>query len=303
MIQNISDLLRTKLNSWKTEENIRQTEYGDYYILNRMTSKVILRSSHFNPYVVELYFETKEEGLYICSITISPLTVESKFHTTILFSCDTTLRILNKRNLAEVLSEDQDLFSNFLDMKLVLGESLTLGRDGILTDGFKNFLERYTNDIEIKMKLEADYPITFEDIEETRNLESREKALEKLGYEKYIKEGFKKGKIRGIRYDDDVDVSPFQSAIDHYTIYNHHARRLPHQNIRIPRPSYRDKHEKLIYFWDKNNITVPAFLQVRDSSSGKVYFIRVPPSMSSVQEAKAWSFGLEKEEYDPEIET
>lgn len=282
MIQNISDLLRTKLNSWRTEENIRQTEYGDYYILNRMTSKVILRSSHFNPYVVELYFETKEEGLYICSITISPLTVESKFHTTILFPCDTTLRILNKRNLAEVLSEDQDLFSNFLDMKLVFGESLTLGRGGILTDGFKNFLERYTNDIEIKMKLEADYPITFEDIEGTFDLELREKALRKLGYERYIKEGFRKSKINYIVIGDKI-----------FQFHN------PGSDFdRIPGGYRSNREDKIIFLAD--DIT---FLQVEDSSNGKIYFIKVPPGMRRVREAKAWTFGLEEEEYNPEVET
>jgi len=299
MIQNISDSLRTKLNSWKTGENIRHTEYGAYYILGGGISEVDLRSSHFNPYVIELYFEVKEERLCSYHIGIPPVNVESKIRTVILFPCGTTLRILNKRNLAEILSEDKDLFSNFLDIRLILGESLSLGRDGIITNGFKYYLERYLQDIETKIKLEMGYPIIFEDIEETENLELREKVLQRFGYESYIREGFKKGEIRGIKYDNDVDVSPFPSAIDHYTIFNHNAYRLPHQNIQISRPSYCDKHEKLIYFWDSDI----AFLQVKDSSSGKIYFLKVPPDMRSLQEAKAWTFGLEEDEYDPTIET
>jgi len=299
MIQNIPDTLKTKLNSWKTGENIRQTKYGEYYLFNEFKSEVELRASSFNPYTIDIYFETREQGLSIFHLVIPPVNVASRIHTIILFPCGTTLRILDKRNLAEMLSEDKDLFSNFLDIRLILGENLSLERDGIITNGFKYYLERYLQDLETKIKLEMDYPITAKDIEETKNLELREQALKKFGYENYIKEGFKKGKIRGIRYDDDVDVSPFPSAIDHYTIYNHNARRLPHQDIQISRPSYCDKHEKLIYFWDGDI----AFLQVRDPSSGKIYFLKVPPDMNSVQEAKAWTFGLEKEEYNPEIET
>jgi hypothetical protein len=295
----ISDSLRIKLNSWKTGENIRHTEYGEYYILNKTISEVDLRSSHFNPYVIELYFETKERGLCIYHIVIPPINVVSKIQTIIFFPCDTTLRILNKRNLAKMLSEDKSLFSNFLDMRLILGKTFSLERNSSIPYEFEAFLERYTQDLETKIKLEMDYPIIFEDIEETENLELREQALRKFGYENYIEEGFKKGKIRGIKYDNDVDISPFPSAIDHYTIYNHNAYRLPYQDIQISRPSYCDKHEKLIYFWDSNF----AFLQVKDSSSRKIYFLRVPSDMQSVQEAKAWTFGLGKEKYHPDIET
>jgi len=177
MIQNISDSLRTKLNSWKTGENIRHTEYGTYYILDGGISRVDLRSSHFNPYVIELYFEVKEERLCSYHIGILPVNLNSRVHTVILFPCGTTLRILDKRNLVEILSEDKGLFSNFLDIRLILGESLSSGRDGIITDGFKHYLERYLQDIETKIKLEMDYPITFGDVEETENLELREQAF------------------------------------------------------------------------------------------------------------------------------
>jgi len=298
MMQTISDSLRIKLDSWKTGENIRHTEYGEYYILNKTISEVDLRSSHFNPYVIELYFETKERGLCIYHIVIPPINVVSKIQTIIFFPYGTTLRILNKRNLSEILSEDKSLFSNFLDLRLILGESLSLRRDNILCE-FKALLERGIQDLETKIKLEMDYPITFGDIEETKNLELREQALRKFGYENYIKEGFKRGKIRGIKYDDDVDVSPFPNAIDHYTIYNHNAHRLPHQDIQISRSSYCDKHEKLIYFWDSDI----AFLQVKDPSSGKIYFLKVPREVWTVKEAKAWTFGLNKEGYHPDLET
>lgn len=280
MIQNISDSLRNKLNSWKTGENVRHTIYGDYYILDESIGEAYLRSSHFNPYVIELYFEVKEERLCSYHIGIPPVNVESKIHTIILFPCDTTLRILNKRNLAEMLSEDKNLFSNFLDIRLILGESLSLGRDGIISRGFKIFLERYTQDLETKIKLEMDYPMTFEDIEETENLELREQALEKLGYENYIRKGFEMNKIQYIILED----ATFQYPPDFYGS--------------IPRGYFNDREDKIIILTDGI-----AFLQVKDSSTGKRYFLKVPPDMRGVREAKAWTFGLEEDEYNPTIET
>lgn len=280
MIQNISNSLRTKLNSWKTGENVRHTIYGDYYILDEAMGEAYLRSSHFNPYVIELYFEVKEERLCSHHIGIPPVNVESKIHTIILFPCDTTLRILDKRNLAEMLSEDKDLFSNFLDIKLIFGESLSLERDGIITNGFKYYLERYLQDIETKIKLEMDYPITFEDIEETENLELREQTLGKLGYESYIREGFEMNKIQYIILED----ATFQYPPDFYGS--------------IPRGHFNDREDRIIILTDGI-----AFLQVKDSSTGKRYFLKVPSDMRSVREAKAWTFGLKEDEYNPTIET
>ncbi len=280
MIQNISDSLRIKLNSWKTGENIRHTEYGAYYILERGISEVDSRSSHFNPYVIELYFEVKEERLCSYHIGIPPVNVASKIRTVILFPCGTTLRILNKRNLAEILSEDMSLFSNFLDIRLILEEPLSLGRDSIISHGFKTFLERYLQDIETKIKMEMGYPITFGDVEETENLELREQSLRKFGYENYIREGFEMNKIQYIILED----ATFRYPPDFYGS--------------IPRGYFDDREDKIITLTDGI-----AFLQVKDSSTGKRYFLKVPPDVQSVKEAKAWTFGLEEDEYDPTIET
>jgi len=278
----ISDSLRTKLNSWKTGENIRQTKYGDYYFLNEFKSEAELRSSSFKPYTIDLYFEIREQELSIFHIIIPPVNREVKINAIMLFPSDTTLRILDKRNLAEILSEDQDLFSNFLDVRLIFGESIGLGRDDIFNRGFKVYLERYLQDIETKIKLEMGYPLTFEDVEETENLELREKLLQKFGYENYIREGFEKGKINYVIIGD--------------KIFQYHN---PGSNFyRIPEGYLKNRDDKIIFLTEDI-----AFLQVKDPSSGKIYFLKVPPDMRSVREAKAWTFGLEKEEYDPEIET
>jgi len=284
MIQNISNSLRTKLNSWKTGENVRHTIYGDYYILDEAMGEAYLRSSHFNPYVIELYFEVKEERLCSHHIGIPPVNVASRIHTIILFPCSTALRILNKRNLAEILSEDKDLFSNFLDIELSLGvdlgRPLSLRRDNNVLYEFKYILKRYIQDLETKIKLETDYPITFEDVEETENLELREQALRKLGYENYIREGFEMNKIQYIILEDRT----FQHPSDFYGS--------------IPRGYFNDRKDRIIILTDSI-----AFLQVKDSSTGKRYFLKVPPDMRSVREAKAWTFGLEEDEYNPTIET
>jgi len=284
---NITDPLKAKIKSWKTGENIRQTECGDYYILDEIMSEAdLISKKDFNPYTIDLYFEAKDQGIAIFHIIITPANIISKIHTIIFFPLYTTLKILDKRNLAEILSKDKGLFENFLDIDLVSGinhgKTLSLGRDSNVLYEFKYILKRYTQDIETKIKLEMDYPITFEDVEETENLELREQILGKFGYENYVREGFKKGKINYLIIEDQI----FQ--------YNN-----PGSNFyKIPGGYFNNREDKIIFLTE--DIT---FLQVKDPSSGKIYFLKVPPDMRSVQEAKAWTFGLEKEEYNPEIET
>jgi len=284
---NIPDSLRTKFNSWKTGENIRHTECGDYYILDETKSEADLISNRdFSPYTIDLYFEAKDQRICIFHIIIPPVNVISRIRTMILFPWDTTLKILNKRNLAEILSKDKDLFNNFLNIELIFGldhgKTLSLGRDSDVLYEFKYSLKRYTQDLETKIKLKMGYPIAFEDVEETENLELRERILREFGYENYIREGFKKGKINYLIIEDQI----FQ--------YNN-----PGSNFyKIPGGYFNNRDDKIIFLTE--DIT---FLQVKDPSSGKIYFLKVPPDMHSVQEAKAWTFGLKKEEYDPEIET
>lgn len=48
----------------------------------------------------------------------------------------------------------------------------------------------------------------------------------------------------------------------------------------------------------------PIFLvKVKCPSTGAFYTLRVPPDMKTVKEAIAWTFGLQREEYHPELET
>lgn len=44
-------------------------------------------------------------------------------------------------------------------------------------------------------------------------------------------------------------------------------------------------------------------LQVKDASTPREYFLRVPPDMKTAAQARAWTFGLTPETFAPEIET
>jgi hypothetical protein len=48
---------------------------------------------------------------------------------------------------------------------------------------------------------------------------------------------------------------------------------------------------------------VAHYVQVQDSSTRRHYYLRVPPSLSSADEAIAWTFGLSETEYQPGQET
>jgi hypothetical protein len=45
------------------------------------------------------------------------------------------------------------------------------------------------------------------------------------------------------------------------------------------------------------------YVQVHDASSARVYYLRVPPTVQTVKDAVAWTFGLQGDEYDPREET
>ncbi len=48
---------------------------------------------------------------------------------------------------------------------------------------------------------------------------------------------------------------------------------------------------------------VAHYIHVQDTSTERQYYLRVPPSISRADEAVAWTFGLDEQEYQPEQET
>jgi hypothetical protein len=48
---------------------------------------------------------------------------------------------------------------------------------------------------------------------------------------------------------------------------------------------------------------VARYVQVQDASTERQFFLRVPPTIQTAEEAVAWSFGLSVEDYRPAQET
>jgi hypothetical protein len=48
---------------------------------------------------------------------------------------------------------------------------------------------------------------------------------------------------------------------------------------------------------------VARYVQVQDASTPHQYYLRVPPTIQTVAEAVAWSFGMTVEDYHPAQET
>jgi len=51
------------------------------------------------------------------------------------------------------------------------------------------------------------------------------------------------------------------------------------------------------------NERIARYVQVSDASSERVYYLRVPPTIQTAEEAVAWTFGLQGDEYGPREET
>ncbi len=135
-------------------------------------------------------------------------------------------------------------------------------------------------DLNINIKLHFDLPINYQDIGSCSNLEIRERLLRKYGYENYIKEGLKKEDIIYIIYDNDTESKTTYLSRDQML-----SRFMWEQK-------YNKNSDKIIEM--AKGIS---FLQVKDSSTEKTYFLKIPPEINNITEAKAWTFGLTKKEY------
>ncbi|HEY7414396.1 MAG TPA: hypothetical protein VH593_04330 [Ktedonobacteraceae bacterium] len=50
---------------------------------------------------------------------------------------------------------------------------------------------------------------------------------------------------------------------------------------------------------DNDPERIARFVRVRDTSTERVYYLRVPPTFDQADEALAWTFGLERQDYQP----
>lgn len=79
--------------------------------------------------------------------------------------------------------------------------------------------------------------------------------------------------------------------------YSWFLSKLDHQIIE------RDGDYELVCIdWHKKEEAI-YLVKVKCPSTGAFYTLRVPPDMKTVKEAVAWTFGLNKTEYSPELET
>lgn len=287
--------------------NKRTSPYGDYFIKTKVTKAKYLNPSSIQ--IIKLIFEvgrevrvgnikdltreytTRELGkwAYSFNITFEPFGETCKeYFTMVKFPRRTTFTILNNRSVYKLLAADADIYGILSDIYRTGDYPVSDfpfeigGHKESPLSAFENCIRRHCPDIETRIKLDAGLDIIFEDIEESQDVEIREQALKKFGYENYIRDGFKKGRINFIIIGDKI-----------FQFHN------PGGNFnKIPNGYFNNREDKIIFLSD--DIT---FLQVKDSSNGKIYFLKVPYEMRSVQEAKAWTFGLKEEEYNPEIET
>lgn len=311
-------MTKKKSNLLRTSENKRSSLYGEYYIsvkrigMIRGMERGYELSPDFYPYArfsfgcpmfIKAVFETDKENFgkarrekwkYNLSISVNVYTMGecdvSHFDISIYFPSLTTLNIIKGKCFLKLLLRDKEVY-----------EALTYSLN-FLSDlpgtpplsAFEGELKRQIVDLETRLKLQIGYPIAFEDIEEAQDMEIREQALKKFGYEDYVKEGFKNDKVTCIKFNGNNNL---------YNLYINPSLKLPpfsidyHDEFRRT-VLLRGDDEKIICF--RNGIT---FLQVKDTSTNKTYFLKVPPTMGSVEEAKAWTFGLERGEYSPAIET
>jgi hypothetical protein len=63
-----------------------------------------------------------------------------------------------------------------------------------------------------------------------------------------------------------------------------------------------DDSELIKLRWNKDEEPLK-LVKVKDSTTGRIYIIRVPKNVKSCREAVAWTFGMGKEEYHPIKET
>lgn len=72
------------------------------------------------------------------------------------------------------------------------------------------------------------------------------------------------------------------------------------ENALVKDESDTDGRLMVIKLEDDEDLTL---LHVKDPSTTREYFLRVPPKMKTAKEARAWTFGFEANDFDLEVET
>jgi hypothetical protein len=125
------------------------------------------------------------------------------------------------------------------------------------------------------------------------------------------KEGAKLYFIHGVRVNEKIIKTPELLTIDDWkNEKNLEVRRIIQERM----PDFVTKlHAKEIesfrdYTLYEVDISpdpekIAKYLKMKDNSTARIYYLRVPPKFNNIPDALAWTWGLTKEEYKPLIET
>lgn len=124
--------------------------------------------------------------------------------------------------------------------------------------------------------------INLKDIMETENLELRRILIERYGQGRFI-----------------ADIGGEKKHQDKFGIlWLVKRENMPKKLTDLDRLNLEDVLDDI---FGKNKTT--QFVQVKDSSTPRVYFIQVPTFIKTAREGVAWSFGKKEKEYNPKKET
>lgn len=124
--------------------------------------------------------------------------------------------------------------------------------------------------------------ITLQDILETDNLELRRVLIERYGQGRFM-----------------ADLGGEKKHQDKFGIlWLVKRENIPQKLSDLDRLNIEDVLDDI---FGKNQST--QFVQVKDSSTKRVYFIQVPSKIKTAKEGVAWTFGKKEKEYNPKKET
>jgi len=179
-------MTKKKFDLLRTSENKRISPYGEYFISVKKID--VLRQEQENyemlapvpfpslsyPMLIRVVFETDKEyfnksskGRWVHNIPLSVNAYSMKqnlyhFDISIYFPSLTPLNILNKRSFVRLLLEDKEIN----EILSYLFNEMPSFPGSPPVSAFDSFLKRQVGDIETRFKLQIDYPISFEYIED-----------------------------------------------------------------------------------------------------------------------------------------
>lgn len=173
-------------------------------------------------------------------------------------------------------------YPNFITTVQLFGR----GKNNCYTDGFKVY--RKTNSDKKTLTLDGFLTLKFDKIELVMGIKSL------IDIEHFINVLEKKGGPIEVAEIENATIR--RDALRFYGI----AQFFKDMNARVIHQQGKNELLRLRWRDDESPITM---VKVLDSTTKDVYLLRVPPEMKTVQEARAWTFGMKADEFYPLKET